>query len=1433
MKKLIFLLFCILTSIIFSCKKAPVASKNADILEKYISAYTNGEVSKASAIKVQFTEDVIDENKVGTTVDKDLVSFNPSIKGTAEWTDRRTISFKPKDNLVAKQAFVGTVSVGKLFKSLPKEAQVFEFDFRVKEQHLSIENEPLIFSALGSESMELHGVIYTADVVNASLIQKCLSTDSKLGKDSIRWEHSNDGIMHRFVIPNIKQTETDQKFKLEWNGTPLNLDQKGDIEVIIPSSKGLHFVDFRVVDEPDQIIKLYFNNPIDPNQNLDGLVSISGMSSGIRLESDKNILLIYPNQREAGSRDITLNHGIKDIKGQLIGEEKIITIKLADLNPAIRMSNNSMILPNSKNLLLPFEAVNLNAVDIEVFKIYNNNILQYLQTDNNDYELKRVGKIIIQKKISIEDANLKNVRKEWKKYAIDLAKIITPDPNAFYQIRIGFKPEYSSFACTEMKTRDINKKSQSDEENYGLGSEFDEGEYSSIMNNYYGPYGYYPDYNWSDRENPCTPAYFNRDKFKTCMVMSSNIGLIAKAGNSGDIMIIASDLITTDALSDVKLEYYDFQLQSMGTGKTNSDGIGLNTFKKLPFVVVASYNGQKSYLRLFDNEALNISQFDVKGEETQKGLKGFLYGDRGVWRPGDSLYLNFLLDDKLRKLPADIPISFELFDPKGVLQYNTTTATNVKGLYPIYTKTRNDALTGNWNAVVKAGGGIFNYPLKVETVKPNRLKINLDFGVTSLSIDKEPINANLTANWLYGAPGKGLNAKVEMKIRTAKTAFPKYPDYTFENKRSSFDFSTVVWYEGKLNVNGSANITNHIVAEKLNSPGKLDVNFKVRVFEEGGESSQDNFTMPYDPYTNYCGVNIPENAYGYKTFSKNEDIIFSVASVDTKGQAVANREIEVEVIRVDWQWWWDSYENSYTNYEQSDIKNIVRTSTVKTDKSGKAQVHFTANNWGRYYIKVCDIKSTHCAGEYFYCGYPETDDAYLSRRAASIIPVSSDKEKYTIGEKIKLKLNCPEKGKVLISLENGSKVVKTIWESAKKGENVFEFPASAELAPNVYANVSVIQPHGQSANDLPVRMYGIIPLLIEDKSTRLLPVIKMAAELKPETNSFIEVSETNKKAMSYTIDIVDEGLLDITRFKTPDPWNFFNAREALGVKTWDLFDKLIGSYASEGSRILSIGGDGSKANKDEKKKAMRFKPMVIHLGPFYLQPGQTVKHNFKVPNYIGSVRAMFVAANQGAYGNAEKTIPVRKALMVLASFPRVVGVGETIKVPVNVFVMDKKVNQATVSIKDKNGILQVKGASSQKISFDKPDEKILYFELESKNKVGIAKLRIEGIGNGEQSYQEIEVDVRNSNAYQTETSGNLLKGLNNENITIDPMGIAGTNSSVLELSILPPFNLQKHMSYLITYPYGCLEQTVSAAFPQLYLKCSSLGRLRMKKWPGM
>lgn len=173
--------------------------------------------------------------------------------------------------------------------------------------------------------------------------------------------------------------------------------------------------------------------------------------------------------------------------------------------------------------------------------------------------------------------------------------------------------------------------------------------------------------------------------------------------------------------------------------------------------------------------------------------------------------------------------------------------------------------------------------------------------------------------------------------------------------------------------------------------------------------------------------------------------------------------------------------------------------------------------------------------------------------------------------------------------------------------------------------------------------------------------------------------------MTYTVAVVDEGLLGLTRFKTPNPWESFFAREALGVRTWDVYDMVLGAYGGELERILSIGGDAGINRKAAQDRANRFKPVVLHLGPFQLGRGGKAKHQIKIPNYIGAVRTMVVASGEGAYGSVEKMTPVKKPLMILATLPRVLGPGETLKLPVNVFAMESKVKNVNVSVSEKVG----------------------------------------------------------------------------------------------------------------------------------------------------
>ncbi|HSY75231.1 MAG TPA: alpha-2-macroglobulin family protein, partial [Bacteroidia bacterium] len=321
--------------------------------------------------------------------------------------------------------------------------------------------------------------------------------------------------------------------------------------------------------------------------------------------------------------------------------------------------------------------------------------------------------------------------------------------------------------------------------------------------------------------------------------------------------------------------------------------------------------------------------------------------------------------------------------------------------------------------------------------------------------------------------------------------------------------------------------------------------------------------------------------------------------------------------------------------------------------------------------------------------------------------------------------------------------------------------------------------------------------------------------IKPEQQSSITVSEKDGKAMTYCIAIVDEGLLDLTKFKTPDPHSYFYAREALGVKSWDLYDYIIGAWGGDLDRILTIGGD-QEATAAKQKKANRFKPVVQYLGPFHLEDGESQTHTFTLPQYIGSVRAMVVAADHGSYGYAEKALAVKKPLMILATMPRVLGPTETIKLPVTVFAMEKNVKDVTVSLQS-NPFLEVVGSPTQTVNFTEPGEQQVYFDVTVKQNIGVGKVKVLATSGSEKADCDIELDIRNPNPPVTSVSQKLLSANEQWTIVAAPIGVAATSKATLEISSVPPMNLEKRLDYLIEYPYGCIEQTTSAIFPQLVL----------------
>jgi len=1409
-----------------SCKSDLEAKEMTTNMSNYIYTYTSNSISKADPIRIQLTSPV-GKDLVGTEVDQNVFSFKPSIEGTAQWQDEQTIVFQPKENLPSDKHYLGKFALSKVFKKVPSDAKTFEFNFSTKEQHFYISIEGLKNDPDGDEKKkQLSGWLNTADVANSEEVEKLVTAKQDGNILPITWEHKEDNIKHTFLIENIQRGENASEVEVNWDGKSMGLEKKSFKKVEIPALGQFKVMDAKVMQGDNPYIVLYFSDPLNKTQDLTGLISLVGKKGKLKYMINGSEVSVYPQGKTAGVMTVKAAIGIKSAAGYKMKNDSEWKLVLKQKKPRVRLVGNGVIMPNSKGLMFPFDAVNLKYVDVEVIKVFNNNVLQFLQNNEVDgwYNLNQVGRIILQKQIQLSELNPDANAKDWTHYALDLSDLINDDPHAIYQVSMGIRPEYAAYTC------------ESDEEESGENKivadpffENDGKNFTSIWNVYRRNY---EGYEYEHRNNPCFPAYYEANRFVRKNVLASDMGILVKRGSDDNYRIAVTDLRTTDPMGNVNLEFYDYQQQLIKSVTTDNHGMAAIEFEESPFVVIANKGDQRGYLKLLDQNSLPLGRFDVGGNYAQKGLKGYMYGERGVWRPGDSIFLNFILEDKTNTLPDNHPITFELYDVRGTLKEKRVILDNVNNVYALHTTTSSEDPTGNWRAKVKVGGASFTKNLKIETVKPNRLKINMDFGKEKFTAADAKLKGDLQVNWLHGAPASNLTTKVEMHLTSTSTYFKEFKDFRFNDPTRRFSQQPKTIYDGALDGNGFTKVEADLDV-KESATGKIRAAFKVRAFEKGGDASADQFSVNYDPFDSYVGVKIPRNKYHEQRIEVERDGTLDFVAVDGDGNALKNRKLNIGLYRVKWRWWWDSYNNDLMQYNNSNHNLAKEKTKLTTDSNGKADWTINVEEWGRYMVRVCDEESGHCSGSFFYAGYPwyddedgdgeddeDEDNSYADqqmRQAAAMLSFVSDKEKYNVGDEVKLNIPASESGRCLVSIENGSRIVETYWIDAKKGDNEFSFFAQPEMTPTVYAHVTLIQPHAQVQNDLPIRMYGVIPIHVEDEKTRLHPKINMPPELKPEETFALKVSEENGKAMAYTVAIVDDGLLDLTRFKTPDPWKTFYAREALGVKTWDVYDQVLGAYGGKLESILSIGGDDELGKKKDAQKANRFKPVVVHLGPFYLEKGKTATHNISMPNYVGSVRAMVVASKDGAYGNVEQTTPVRKPLMLLATLPRVLGPSETLKLPINIFAMDKKVKNVKVRIEESSGLVELVGGNSQNLTFSKIGDQLATFDIKVNEAIGVAKFKMIATGAGETASQEIEIQVRNPNPYVTEVAEKVLQPGEEWTSELLPVGVGGTNNGTLEISNIPPINLGKRLKYLIRYPHGCVEQTTSGAFPQLYL----------------
>jgi len=1059
---------------------------------------------------------------------------------------------------------------------------------------------------------------------------------------------------------------------------------------------------------------------------------------------------------------------VSAVKGEtpmaLDNEGKAITGEDIDPEvPTIRFISKGSILPSKGGMDLLFGSVSYAKAEVRVKKVFSNNILQFLQLDDYEtrYELYKVAEQVIDTIIVLGDKDADHIR-EWRTYGLALDDLVKPETGAIYHVEIrGREP--------------------------------------LVEEDFWDSDSYFGDYETYEQ--------------RSVDLLASNLVLIAKRGDSAT-EVFAYDVLSGKPVSGAKVKLYSFAQQELAKGTTNGDGQVSFTGQQDASFVVATSGKNYAYLSLKYEKALSTSNFDVSGTTNEGGIKAYIFGERGVWRPGDTLHVSMvtLFDDA--PLPAGHPITAQLRNPDGQVTQTLTQAASPANIYHFPFQTAEDAPSGRWRVDVSVGGQIFSKTLRVEAIKPNKLDITLHFDEPFITPDRQSVG-DIAVAWLYGAPGSDLKLNGTLDLSSAGTSFKGWEDYDFRDDAREFTDQTLYYNDFKTNEEGHAFINTAVEINKANTPGFLNAGFTIRAFEPSGEFSTSYTSVKMSPFNAYVGIKteLDEDRWGDRFIQAGKAHKFDVATVDANGKGIAVPALHAEVYHVDWSWWWDA-SGEIASYMASRSKELLFEKTFSTSGGkGSFSYDWADAPYGVYYIRVTDTRGGHATS--MICEVQESGATDASEGSTQL-NMLIDKEKYAVGETARITIPSAAGASALVSIEKGGKILSTRRVQCFDGSTEIRIPITKEMTPNAYASIALIQPHGNVHNDAPIRLYGVQNINVEDPASRLNPVLDMPVETKPESTLNFKVKEKDGRAMSYVVAIVDEGLLSLTGFKTPDAWASFYAKEALRVRTWDEYDSVIGAYGGHIEQLFAIGGDEEASGALKRQGAERFKPVVAYLGPFELKAGKTASHSVEVPQYIGSMRAMVIATDGKAQGSTAQDVAVKQPVMVQATLPRTLSVSETIKIPTTVIALEDGVGNVKLDI-ETDGLLTVKGPSSLTVNSAKTGQQVEYFEVQVGEETGIAHVTVTAKAGSDKSVSKVEIDVLNPNPEVTRVQSFLLEAGKNKDATAELFGLPGTNALAVELSSIPAIDLGRRLKYLIEYPYGCVEQTVSAAFPQLYL----------------
>jgi uncharacterized protein YfaS (alpha-2-macroglobulin family) len=889
----------------------------------------------------------------------------------------------------------------------------------------------------------------------------------------------------------------------------------------------------------------------------------------------------------------------------------------------------------------------------------------------------------------------------------------------------------------------------------------------------------------------------------------SDLGMIAKEGKD-KIYVFTNSIKSAEPVNGVNVAVYATNNQLIGTGATNKDGVAEVAYSRKDFsgfkpaMVIAKTADDFNYLP-FNNTRVNTSRFDVGGKRNNpSGFDAFVYAERDVYRPGERINFSVILRDAQWKNPGDVPLKMKFLMPNGKELKTFRKSLNEEGSVEGNIDIATAAITGSYTLEIYTSTDVLlaTKNFSVEEFVPDRIRV-------STKLDKQFLRAGdagkLTINAMnfFGPPAANRKYETEIQVKQKYFSSPKFEGYDFGLANQTSFFDKVV-KEGLTDAAGNA-VIDYTAPSTYTNMGALQTSFFTTVFDETGRPVSRATTV--DVFTQDVFFGVKQDWFYY--YPLNQAVKFNLAAVNKDGDAVT-ATARVEVIKHEYRTVLTK-SGSYFRYESQKEDKLMIEQQISV---GNNTVYtYVPRSAGDYEVKIYRPGANSYVSRSFYSyGSYGTNNNSFEVNNEGNIEIEIDKKSYNTGDKVKALFKTPFSGKMLVTMETDHVVSHQYVEVSNRTASL-DLSLDAGHVPNVYITATLIKPH--EVADIPLTVaHGFKNVIVEEKSRKINVKVEAAKTVRSKTHQKVKVTAT--PGSYVTLSAVDNGVLQVSDFKTPDPYDYFYQKKALQVTGFDMYPLL---FAEVRARMSSTGGDGygfDVAKRSNPIPAKRIKVVSYWGGIKKANSSGIAEFEFDVPQFSGELRLMAVSYKGQSFGAADNTMTVADPVVVSTALPRFLSPGDTVNVPVTLTnTTDRSANVTTTIAVE--GPMKVAGGNSQAVSLAAKGEGVAVFKVVADPSVNTGKVTITVNGMGEKFVDATEIAVRPPSTLQKVTGSGSIAGGSSQKLSISLGDFMPSSVNYnLVVSRSPVLELGEQLRWLIQYPYGCTEQTVSSAFPQLY-----------------